>query len=722
MTNGNGGNHVPRLPACQSCYTKKVKCDNARPKCMPCMKSGHACFTVSLGGAVPVSREYIYELEQHVQGLQTEVAVVEGRELDRGHPHSTAGVTDSPTPTRPERDNQAPEPSIAIQSNDVISSPSITEGVGISFMSLLFADARWRDQNSKLLQNLSQSSGILETSVQPNSLPPAEEALAVFNNYLNGPQVLNPFLLRRDVQRLYHSAFSTGQTGPSSQKPDHLTKHDAFRTFMILAVGSIMLYRSGFHKHHPYGYFLTALQYIDTNMLSRGLDSIQDLLLVVRFGIYHHIGTSIWELTTLCMRICIEQGLHKLPRPAMRRKISLLQEQLQRRVFWECYIISQYSSITLDRPAAIAERDIQVGFPADADDEEIDAAEASGSFSDLDSFCRATTRPTTTGNTEMTVFFYCLRLRKITSKIRTKFQQSNGAPGDGQALAMDSITASGRIYEDLEELLSELEQWRRSAPTFSTPRGLYHTQEWYDLLLMRERLLLVRKAIDLVPKRNNIPPDDLLLICLEYAVGTITKFCPLFEQRKITYTRSYFQMLFTAGLSVMLWVSVASNHDTEMMVKAADAVKQSEKILKQMGREMPDATPYVSVYEALEVHVLGKYHTSSRLTQQPGGYLGQTQPQDHTSPRMSGMLHDQNMAGEQHSVEQNHSQFSSHWPPLLNDLGSHHLLDHEPSTYASLLSRDLFGDNTFWNVEVGLGEYAYGDPMFLFSGIADDNV
>ncbi|KAB8262310.1 fungal-specific transcription factor domain-containing protein [Aspergillus pseudonomiae] len=563
-------------------------------------------------------------------------------------------------------------------------------------MSLLFADARWRDQNLKLLQNLSHSSGILETSVQPNSLPPAEEALAVFNNYLNVSHVQNPFLLRRDVQRLYHSVFSTGQADPASQILDHLTKHDAFRTFMILAVGSVMLYRSGAHKHHPYGYFLTALQYIDTNILSRGLDSIQDLLFVARFGIYHHIGTSIWELTTLCMRMCIEQGLHKLPRPTMRRKMTLLQEQLQRRVFWECYMISQYSSITLDRPAAIADRDIQVGLPADADDEEIDAAEASGSFSDLDSFCKATTRPTAMGNTEMTVFFYCLRLRKITSKIRSKFQQGSGSPSNvGHAWTMDSITASGRIYADLEELLSELEEWRRSAPMFSNPRGLYHTQEWYDLLLLREKLLLVRKAIDLVPKRNNIPPGDLLLICLEYAIGTIAKFCPLFEQGKITYTRSYFQMLFTAGLSVMLWVSVASNHDTETMVKAADAVKQSGKALKQMGREMPDATPYVSVYEALQVHVLGKYNVASRTTQQTGGYLGQTQSQ-YTG--MDGMLHNQNTTG------------------------THQQLDHGPSTYASLLSRDLFGDNTFWNVEVGLGEYAYGDPMFLFSGIADDSV
>lgn len=50
-----------------------------------------------------------------------------------------------------------------------------------SFMSLLFTDSRWREQNLKLLQNLSKSSTIPEMSVQPNSLPSAEEALAVFN-------------------------------------------------------------------------------------------------------------------------------------------------------------------------------------------------------------------------------------------------------------------------------------------------------------------------------------------------------------------------------------------------------------------------------------------------------------------------------------------------------------------------------------------------------------
>lgn len=48
-------------------------------------------------------------------------------------------------------------------------------------MSLLFTDSRWREQNLKLLQNLSKSSTIPEISVQQNSLPSTEEALVMFN-------------------------------------------------------------------------------------------------------------------------------------------------------------------------------------------------------------------------------------------------------------------------------------------------------------------------------------------------------------------------------------------------------------------------------------------------------------------------------------------------------------------------------------------------------------
>jgi hypothetical protein len=80
-------------------------------------------------------------------------------------------------------------------------------------------------------------------------------------------------------------------------------------------------------------------------------------------------------------------------------------------------MIDRYSSITLDRPCAIADKYILIGFPADANDEDIQAADVSGSFPNLDSFCAAISLNSPSGptNTEMSVFFACLRLRQITS-------------------------------------------------------------------------------------------------------------------------------------------------------------------------------------------------------------------------------------------------------------------------------------------------------------------
>lgn len=50
------------------------------------------------------------------------------------------------------------------------------------FMSVLFTDVQWKEQSLKLLQDLSRASTILEHSVQPNSLPSAEQGRIMFDN------------------------------------------------------------------------------------------------------------------------------------------------------------------------------------------------------------------------------------------------------------------------------------------------------------------------------------------------------------------------------------------------------------------------------------------------------------------------------------------------------------------------------------------------------------
>ncbi|KAL4898362.1 Zn(II)2Cys6 transcription factor [Aspergillus ambiguus] len=727
MSNGAEYRKLPRLPACQSCYTKKTKCDNARPICTPCMNNGHVCLTVSLDGSEPVPREYIYELEKKVQRLQE--AVIHAEPSGEAPNHCLSpGVPSYPSLASQDSSNTATQNRNSLRHDSGLSS-NFADGAGISFMSLLFTDPRWRGQHHKLLQNLSRRASVLEIGVEPNALPSAREALALFNSYLNGSHVQNPFLLRRDVQGLYTSLFSEGQQSMNGCPVENRISNQAlFRAFMIIAIGSVPLYRTGKHHFHPYGYYLTAMRYLEADFLSKGLDSIQDLLLVSRFGIYYHIGTSIWELIQLCTRMCIEQDLHRPGISARSRGITLLNEQQRRRVFWQCYMMDRYTSVMLDRPPAISDKDILVGFPVDADDEDLELAAESGRVVNLDEFYRVGASQTKE-ITEMSVFFLCLRLRQITSKIHNSFRQKTSGPRNRAMSQLELATASGAIYADLDALLVELEHWRHSAPVFQNPRCLYERQEWYDLLLMRERLLLIRKAIDLVPKFNNIPPRDLLFLCLQYAVGTITTFCWLFKQKLVTYTRSYFQTLFTAGLSVIFCVSVVKDIDLQTTMTATQAVEDGEETLKEMVHELPDAVNYVAVHEALRVDIMSKLRNFDGHDGESGhthgiqSVISDTANQLNDGTRQS---HEPCPTDQQHidGIEHQGTPLNILWPTFTLGRTENELLPtegHDARIENSLSSWNIFGQNLFWNMEAGmLGEYVYGDlgaAPFLDEGL-----
>lgn len=73
---------------------------------------------------------------------------------------------------------------------------------------------------------------------------------------------------------------------------------------MILATGSVTLYRSGRHAHHSFGYYLAAMKYFDADFMANGVQAIQDLLLICRFGIYHHTGAFSVASTAICASFC----------------------------------------------------------------------------------------------------------------------------------------------------------------------------------------------------------------------------------------------------------------------------------------------------------------------------------------------------------------------------------------------------------------------------------
>ncbi|KAL6918594.1 hypothetical protein FSST1_010089 [Fusarium sambucinum] len=681
---------LPRLPACQACAQRKTKCDNGRPSCSSCERTGLECLilTPDGDGNTQLSRAMIDELEKKEQALSERL-----RELETSAAAHDPGTTDTLSP-----DDRHGRNSIAA------SSPATREGASISFIAHLFSDANWRRSHASLLRTLADAPTVGDVSIAPCSLPSAAETQMLFEKYLSWAHIQNPFLLRRSIWSLHQRLFDNQDTSAS------VSNHDMFRAFMICAIGSVLPYRNRIHERHPGAYYNAALQYMGTELLTRGLDSVQDLLLICRFGIYHPIGTSIWDMVRICGRLCIELGLHSNPNI----RGDLLQTQLRRRVFWQFYLIDRYSSTTLDRPFLIDDNDISTKFPVEASDEELEAANSQVQC--LDSF--ATNREPNVQN-EMTVFFVSLRLRRVSSRIQTEFSKLRRKVTNSPSKHL----LPGRIHVVMSKLLQDLQDWRNNTPIIQDPSCLYETQEWYDLLLARERLSVLRRAIDLVPKFNGSPPKGILTVFLRSALETIDRYHSLWCQKRqmMTHTRSYFHILFTAGLSVMYCTSVSKTIAAEDLRASYGGLLRCRELLTSVAKQLPDSKNYVSVFEALLRDV------SQRLW-----------PKESESnlPADASLAVSAGSAGQIYSNDLGN---------FANEFPQHIVTDSLPSDVDNMSNfatgRDFFdqsvlgpvnqftapmqADNdinpeginwalmnydSLWNMESALGQYVYGDP------------
>lgn len=314
----------------------------------------------------------------------------------------------------------------------------------------------------------------------------------------------------------------------------------------------------------------------------------------------HFVGMSLWDISRFCMRQCIEQDLH-LPSQG---GDSLLVQQHRRRIFWECYILDRYSSGVLGRPFAIADEDIRIGLPINASDEVIENEQQATTIDDTMEAPSA----------EMSVFIFVIELRRITSRIHTDFYDIRdlGTSASGGSTPHQRLS-SGDVYVKLYQIMSELDDWRQRAPAFPEQRYLYEKPEWYDFMLAKDKLLLVRAAMHLAPRRNGHPPSDLLQLSLKHAVDIVHLYDTMWQSKSITWTRSYFQVIFTAGLSIIHCVSLGVHSESDAAPSAAtatgvtlppgSALEICSRILQMFKKEMPDAGRFAIVFEMLKSNV-----------------------------------------------------------------------------------------------------------------------
>ncbi|KAJ3580386.1 hypothetical protein NPX13_g178 [Xylaria arbuscula] len=645
---------LPKLPACQICHDRKVKvgeCDNVRPKCLSCIKSSAECIIVRSDGGPPISREYIANLEAEAN-LDALPSTAENTNIvDDDDTITLSHQSES----RVDDDERGQSAAITPNHRESETAPSTSlRGSGLNFMISLFSDPEWRNTHSDLLHDLTQASRPSAPDVMPNALP--SEADARVHQHLS-QQISSQSSLwllfgRAEALRpCSHSRSAVRNTKPAAHRPL---------------------------------WYLLPYWYLSPNvlMLTHGAS----------------LGTSIWEIVRLCMRMCVEQGLHRLRSPGL----DLLEDQVRRRVFWTCYLMDRYSSSILNRPFAIADRDIKAELPVDLNDCEIIAAQ--DTYPSLEAIDNIHSQ---SDPSEVSVFLHCVQLRKITSSIYSKFSGAMASLAAETQYTDDDLTSAGHTITTMDELIDELSNWQSSSPFFEKPQSLFEKQEWYELLKVRETFHVIRKAVDQAPKRDGIPSSSILALGVRWAIHLIHLYSDLFEQSIVTYTRSYFQMMITAGFFVMYYTSVTAALGASHASECRRALERCEQTLTKMAADLSDAQHYVAVFKALQLQVSGRLD----------------QALDTANPSWDPGFPTFNTTLDTITTSQNQvtAAYQPVWnmPPMFQPNGSINVVDGGLSHTSGRLAQDLassglswdfLNDDRQWNID----SYAWGDVNEAF--------
>ncbi|KAJ3460669.1 hypothetical protein MRS44_011536 [Fusarium solani] len=290
------------------------------------------------------------------------------------------------------------------------------------------------------------------------------------------------------------------------------------------------------------------------------------------------------------MRICIQLGYHKKPVQPLNPVI----EQIQRRLFWCCYVQERFSACNLGRPIVISDSEITVQMPEETWLDEIRHLPTS----------RSGVR------SEVSVLIRQAALRKISAKVRSTLYTPNQTTTNQDIVTKEAL-ATG--------LAQELEEWRSLHEEKSTDASsscLFDTVEYLNINLYRERLFIYtplafpseQKSIQFIPDTKH------LRYCLDAAVHIVHEYQTWLD-RKVDLPiwthvqdilRSGFTLLY-CGIYIPLFLSQpGQDESTEPNSEPATIIKGMDdcnRMLQNLSRKWLAVTPHLLAFGRLSDEV-----------------------------------------------------------------------------------------------------------------------
>ncbi|CAH0052307.1 unnamed protein product [Clonostachys solani] len=356
-------------------------------------------------------------------------------------------------------------------------------------------------------------------------------------------------------------------------------------------------------------YYHMALNYIAPVLDLETFESVQAILCCAVYSVRSPVGVSLWKISGMAIRQCIELGYHRNV-AKFRRHADPLTAEISKRIFWVAYDLDRAAGLILGRPFGITDSSLDVELPLDVDDESITRDGI------LQNPRSAPGDPPTT----MTGALHNIRLRRLWSKMAESLYLTTSRHEGGEA---DML---------IDRLRQELEDWRLSIPDqlilSADPLSVFASRDWFQLAYEHSILLLYRHYIigeqqvaihDPAERQEKI--DRIFEECANSSRQMCMRYRRLYQSSSIQFTWGSLHILFLAGLTYLfcLWRcrSVrAKTRQTDVM----NTCMACTMVLTITAERWSFATRYRDIFELLSVKTISMVCGETTITS--GGLPG----------------------------------------------------------------------------------------------------
>ncbi|KAI6081670.1 fungal-specific transcription factor domain-containing protein [Hypoxylon rubiginosum] len=570
--------------ACIRCRRRKQRCDLRYPKCSSCEAARVPCLAYDSEKQTEVPRNYVSILEEEVRQLKSELSGL------RRQSTSTAITSATPVPTDADdrQSDSSPVGAATVQSTtsdpqEVVKSMGLVmlessnqpkfigTSSGVTFAKMVLACVKADIIITPVASGPTRGSVQMSapSPIVSSSLPPRHAAQHIMDVYFRHRTPHVPVLTKAKVSEVLERVYAAFENNAFSGVADR----DLFIAYIVFAVGLCSLpLAGGTRPPQSEGCFNSALRCAD-RLLSYSPSDLETLTVVLLLAQYISLNPSkgsLWQLTGIALRLCVDLGLHWETDAVLAMPQPVLDER--RRLFWATYRFDRILCITLGRPFGIADQSINTGFPDPYSGQHLGSADVHA----------------------QRMANHILSLYKLESEIKhVLYHQLEGAtlayPRANYAL----------WFRDVQPRLCA---WKDAIPDISRtdPDSIYSQQCWWDARWLNA-ILLLHRPNPLVPN----PTSESLQTCFDTACQLIQANKTLQRDGRICVIWQCVHGLFLAGLTMIycLWES-PEVRDKARILDIMTAAQDCASTLTALVERFPDASGCRDAFESLSAATL----------------------------------------------------------------------------------------------------------------------